>query len=56
MVSMTFATFHSKSFRLLPTNLEMTLNLGKIVGATYCPTDGHANPFKTTFAYAEAAL
>jgi len=31
------------------------INLKKIVGATYCPTDGHANPFKTTFAYAEAA-
>lgn len=26
-----------------------------IVGATFCPTDGHANPFKTTFAYANAA-
>jgi len=25
------------------------------VGATFCPTDGHANPFKTTFAYANAA-
>jgi heterotetrameric sarcosine oxidase beta subunit len=25
------------------------------VGATFCPTDGHANPFKTTFAYADAA-
>ena len=25
------------------------------VGATFCPTDGHANPFKTTFAYAHAA-
>ena len=25
------------------------------VGATFCPTDGHANPFKTTFAYAKAA-
>ena len=27
----------------------------KAVGATFCPTDGHANPFKTTFAYAHAA-
>jgi sarcosine oxidase, subunit beta len=27
----------------------------KAVGATFCPTDGHANPFKTTFAYANAA-
>ncbi|MDH7517238.1 MAG: FAD-binding oxidoreductase [Candidatus Thermoplasmatota archaeon] len=26
-----------------------------VVGATFCPTDGHANPFKTTFAYADAA-
>ena len=26
------------------------------IGATFCPTDGHANPFKTTFAYANAAL
>ena len=25
------------------------------VGASFCPTDGHANPFKTTFAYAHAA-
>ena len=25
------------------------------IGATFCPTDGHANPFKTTFAYAKAA-
>jgi sarcosine oxidase, subunit beta len=25
------------------------------VGATFCPSDGHANPFKTTFAYAYAA-
>ena len=27
----------------------------KVIGATFCPTDGHANPFKTTFAYADAA-
>jgi sarcosine oxidase subunit beta len=25
------------------------------IGASFCPTDGHANPFKTTFAYAKAA-
>ncbi len=25
------------------------------ISATFCPTDGHANPFKTTFAYADAA-
>jgi len=25
------------------------------IGATWCPTDGHANPFKTTIAYARAA-
>lgn len=25
------------------------------IGATFCPTDGLANPFKTTFAYANAA-
>ncbi len=25
------------------------------IGATFCPTDGHANPFKTTFAFAKAA-
>ncbi len=27
----------------------------RALGATFCPTDGHANPFKTTFAYARAA-
>jgi len=27
----------------------------KTIGATFCPTDGHANPFKTTFAHANAA-
>jgi sarcosine oxidase subunit beta len=27
----------------------------KAIGATFCSTDGHANPFKTTFAYADAA-
>jgi len=26
------------------------------IGATFCPTDGHADPFKTTYAYAQAAL
>lgn len=25
------------------------------VGATFCPSDGHADPFKTTYAYATAA-
>jgi len=25
------------------------------IAATFCPTDGHADPFKTTFAYANAA-
>jgi len=25
------------------------------IGATFCPTDGHADPFKTTYAYANAA-
>ena len=27
----------------------------RAIGATFCPTDGHANPFKTNFAYANAA-
>ena len=27
----------------------------KAVGATFCPTDGHADPFKTTHAYAKSA-
>ncbi len=27
----------------------------KAIAATFCPTDGHANPLKTTFAYANAA-
>ncbi len=26
------------------------------VGATFCPTDGHVDPFKTTYAYAQAAI
>jgi len=31
------------------------LDLGGLIGATFCPKDGHVNPFKTTQAYAEAA-
>ena len=31
------------------------LNTDRLLGATYCPTDGHANPFHTTQAYAKAA-
>lgn len=31
------------------------LNTEDILASTFCPTDGHANPFKTNFAYAEAA-
>ncbi len=31
------------------------INTEKFIRATYCPTDGHANPFKTNFAYARAA-
>ena len=27
----------------------------KAIGATFCPTDGHVGPFKTTHAYAKAA-
>jgi len=26
------------------------------IGATFCPTDGHASPFKTAYAYAMAAI
>ena len=26
------------------------------IGATFCPTDGHADPFKTAYAYAMAAM
>ena len=26
------------------------------IGATFCPTDGHVDPFKTTHAYAQAAI
>lgn len=31
------------------------INTETFIRATYCPTDGHANPFKTNFAYARAA-
>jgi len=31
------------------------INTDAFIKATYCPTDGHANPFKTNFAYARAA-
>ncbi len=31
------------------------LNTDKFLAATFCQTDGHANPFLTTFAYASAA-
>lgn len=31
------------------------LNTDKLVGGAFCPTDGHANPFLVTQAYAEAA-
>jgi len=31
------------------------LNTEGVLAATFCPSDGHANPFKTNFAYAEAA-
>lgn len=31
------------------------LNTSGVMAATYCPTDGNVNPFRTTFAYAEAA-
>ena len=31
------------------------LNTSDILCATYCPTDGHANPFHVTYAYAAAA-
>jgi sarcosine oxidase subunit beta len=31
------------------------INCDAFLRATYCPTDGHANPFKTNFAYARAA-
>lgn len=32
------------------------LNTREILGATYCPTDGHANPFKVTYGYAQKAV
>ncbi len=31
------------------------LNTEQLLGATFCPTDGHCNPFKVTDAYAKAA-
>ena len=31
------------------------LNTEGLLAATFCPTDGHANPFNTNFAYGEAA-
>ncbi len=31
------------------------INTEPLVGATFCPEDGHADPFHTTMAYAEAA-
>lgn len=31
------------------------LNTEGLLGATFCPTDGHCNPFKVTDAYAKAA-
>ena len=31
------------------------INTDSFIRATYCPTDGHADPFKTNFAYARAA-
>lgn len=31
------------------------LNTDQLLGATFCPTDGHCNPFKVTDAYAKAA-
>jgi len=31
------------------------LNTEGVLAVTFCPTDGHANPFNTNFAYAEAA-
>ncbi len=31
------------------------LEVGDLIGGTFCPKDGHINPFKATQAYAEAA-
>ncbi|HPE69394.1 MAG TPA: FAD-binding oxidoreductase [Thermotogota bacterium] len=31
------------------------LNIEHLAGAAFCPTDGHANPFLTTLAFADAA-
>jgi sarcosine oxidase subunit beta len=33
----------------------LNINGMKAIGATFCPTDGHVDPFKTTHAYAKAA-
>jgi len=33
----------------------LDVNGMRVVAATFCHTDGHANPFRTTFAYADAA-
>ncbi len=32
------------------------LNIDKLVGGAFCPTDGHANPFKVTYGYSKAAV
>ncbi len=34
----------------------LDINGMQAVGATFCPTDGHVDPFKTTYAYAQAAI
>jgi len=44
-----------QSNKLLDIVPILDINGMKAIGATFCPTDGHANPFKTTFAYAKAA-
>ena len=31
------------------------INIDSVLAATFCPTDGHTDPFLTTFAYTEAA-
>ncbi len=31
------------------------LNTDKLIGGAFCPTDGHANPFKVTYGYSKAA-
>jgi len=42
----------SEILRIAPV---LDINGMHAVSGTFCPTDGHANPFKTTFAYAKAA-